>query len=293
MIMLALTAWLMWGLRGLPALVEHTEGGSSFLKEQIGVTGLTEEWEWNTALLSTVTGAMTVLLAVRGVFHDPTGSWWSIGVLLMMSALAAALNWQTLRRGYLYAAGILLSTATSVWWLNHWVVQDPDATRFLEINVIALCLSSIACLALELRARRMLGSSKSTAMSFHNVVALWSLVIMGILVLIRLALDVFGVWVPHPRSGWLALSSLVVLMVACIWDRHAKYAVAGVYLAGLLMAGTALAGLDLRPRGLGWVGMMALALYALVTSLIWRWREQVIAWTTQLRIPPRLESECR
>jgi hypothetical protein len=291
MITLALTAWLMLLARRLPSFIETTAGGSRFIKEQISAIGLTDEWKWNAALLATVSGSAAVLLALRGVSNDPTGSWWSLGVVLVMSTLAAALNWQTLRRGYLYAAGILFATATSIWWLNHWVAQDVDVTRFLEVNVTALCFSSVAWLAFEMRARRVLGSNRSTVASFHNVVALWSLVIMAALVFIRLTLEVFGVRVPHVELAWLSLSSLVVLMIACIWDSHAKYPVAGLYLTGLLVLGMAMNELRLTPTRMAWAVVIALAVYAIATSLIWRWRDQLIAWTARLRIPARLKPD--
>ena len=135
-------------------------------------------------------------------------------------------------------------------------------------------------------------SNKSTAASsFHNLAALLSLVIMGCIVLLRL---VSYMLLDHPpplgTSDWLALSSLIVLMIACIWDKHAKYAVAGVYLTGLLVAGTALDGFGLTASRMVWALVMVLAVYAITTSLLWRWREKIIGWAALLKIPRRIDA---
>jgi hypothetical protein len=42
--------------------------------------------------------------------------WWSIGPLLAITLLAARLNWRTLSRRYIFAAGILFNLAVSLWW---------------------------------------------------------------------------------------------------------------------------------------------------------------------------------
>ena len=276
----AVTAWLMCLLRSLPLLVERRVGPVSDLLERPGRPQLKKSWPRESTLVASALGALAVLLSLRGVTDDPTGSWWSIGILFSMSGLAAALNWQTLQRAYLYAAGLLFSVATSIWWLNHWAVNDLDTTRFLEANVIAGSVSSIGWLMLELRARRRL-QSKSTASSFHNIAALASLVTIGSIVLLRLVpysyLGPPYSLLVHPGaptySTWLALSSLFALIIACLWDQHAKYSVAGLYLTGLFGVGMALSQLNLSPARLGWAVMSVLAVYAIATRLVWRWRE--------------------
>ena len=291
----AAVAWLMCLSRALPSLVERGAlGPLSELSERLGTLQFAKNWPRETSLGATVMGALAVLLSLRGVIEDPTGSWWSISVLFLLSALAAALNWQTLQRAYLYAAGLLFSLGTSIWWLNHWDILEKSATRFFEINVFALCLSSLVWLALELRARRLLQSHRSAAASFHNVAALLSLLIMSLIALLRL-LPYFFAGPPLRATGsaWLALSALFVLMTACLWDRYAKYAVAGLYLTGLVAAATLLSRLNLSPTRLGWAVMMVLAIYAIATSLLWRRRERLISWATQLKIPSRLQPEVR
>lgn len=286
---LAVTAWLLCVARLAPGRLEAVKVSEQFSRDK---SWFAEDWEWNTSLFATIIGAVTVLFALRAPFADPSGSSWSVATLVGMSALAAALNWQTLKRGYLYAAGLLFSTAAFIWWLAEFANRFPGGARILEVHVIALCASSIVWLALELRARRLATTSTSTALSFHNLAALWSLLIMGCFELVLLAVAASGVSAPGVPSitEWLALVSLAGLLVACLWDRHAKYSVAALYLVGLLLAGMVLDYLHLPPRRLAWSAMIVMAIYTVAASLFWRSREKIITWAERLKIPRRIES---
>src|SRR5260370_21888203 len=89
-----------------------------------------------------------------------------------MCALAAALNWVTLKRAYVYAAGILFNLSVSIWLFKYQSQQLDSLSAFIEANVIALSLSGVLWLWLELRARRAQPEIHSdTAASFHNVAA--------------------------------------------------------------------------------------------------------------------------
>jgi len=286
----AITAWLIFFARDVPALT--SAGGSERLRHWLGWIDFADDWEWESALFASVVGAVTVLLALRGPLSDPTGAWWSIGALVSVSALAAALQWQTLKRGYLYAAAVLFQVAFVIWLTKYQASHVSNGREFLEANVIALCLSSVLWLWLELRARQLAAQGKSsTALSVHNLAALLSMFVMGSVVAVSLTAD--AVRLPTPDSflfDWLALVSLGVLMIACLWDRRAEYAVAGLYLIGLMQAGLLLHHLRLSPHRLGWAAMMFLAIQALVASLLWRGRVNLIKWATQLKIPARMDS---
>ena len=68
----ATTAWLMCLARSAPSRLEAaTASMSSFRIEK---TWFAENWERGTSLCATIMGAITVLLAVRGAFDDPTGA---------------------------------------------------------------------------------------------------------------------------------------------------------------------------------------------------------------------------
>ncbi len=287
----AAAAWLICLARSLPALVERRAlGPLSDLFERIGKPQFAKDWSWDTALFATVVGALTVFLALREWIGYGGPMRWSIGTLLAMSALAAMLSWQTLHRGYLYSAQILLSLTVTVWWSTQ-VTVHHGLTEFIEAHVIALSLPSIVWLLLELRSRRLRSAEKSwsTGFSFHNLAALGSLLVMAGIVWMGGRFDQQPV--STPWLGWMALASAAALMIACLWDGRARYAVAGLYLYGLLAVGMALPQLTLSPGREAWSLTIALALYAIGTSLLWRKRDLIVAGADQLKIPRRLEPE--
>lgn len=286
---LILTTWLLLLAKNL----RQQSRVLKFFADALARLGLTfaDDWEWDIELFAAVVGAASVLVALRGPFSDPLGAWWSIGALLAISALAASLHWVTLRRGYLYAAGILFNLSVSIWLIKYQNQQVSSLSAFVQANVIALSLTGGLWLCLELRARRAKSESESnTAASFHNFAALLSLIAMGSVIAIRLHDDLFGFYqVRFPVLDLFALASLALLMAACLWDRQAKYAVAGLYLIGLLIIATVLHHVPMTPRHLSWALTMALAVHAFVAALIWRQRERVVAWADRLKIPPRID----
>ncbi len=299
------TAWLMLLAMKLPAFLESARAGQfSETNEKRGQTFLATDWRWQATLYASIAGAWTVLLALRSSINDPDRPWWSVGALVVMSALAAGLNWETLSRAYLYAAGMLLNLAATIWFLTSWSYGKniKGVIGFIDANVSALALPGIIWLCLELRARRSdenrrveSGSyegRRNVFPSFHHLAALGALAAMLYVLLIGL---LFGLVYEslHPLA-WLeglAIFSAVALMFACLWDRHARYAVAGLYLLGLVAAGRALRRLDLQPDVLTWALMLVIAAYSILTSFIWKSRAAFIAIADRLRIPKRTETD--
>ena len=283
----AVTAWLMCLSRSLPSLVERRAlGPISDLLERTGKPQFADSWPRHTGLFATIVGILTVLLALRSALQDPVGAWWSVGTLLAMSALAAALNWQTLGRVYIYAAGILFNLSVSIWYLSlAW--QQRFFVEFFQVNLIALSLATIVWLALEIRARRSAGveSKWSFALAYHNPAALLSLFLVALITLENLFKE--GVPYSH-RLDWPTFVSVMLLMFACLWDKHAKYSVAGLYLLGLIAAGMALQDLNLSHGHLGWALMCVAATYTVLSSAFWRERRRLMAWASQLKIPLRV-----
>ena len=110
-----------------------------------------------------------------------------------MSILAAALSWQTFKRRYLYAAGLILVLATAIWSLTNPHLASLPFANLLEVNTTVLCFASIVWLALELRARKFSGQVQGDeSASFHNLAALFSLLVMSLLVCRGLGFDVEG-----------------------------------------------------------------------------------------------------
>ena len=285
----ATAAWLMCLARSAPSHLEAATASVSFFR--IEKSWFTENWERGASLYATIVGALTVLLALRGAFGDPTGAAWSIGALLAISALFAVLNWQTYEQNYLFAAGILFNGAVSLWWYKYLSDELPSGLDFICLNVVALGLTSILWLWLELRSRgHRVGETKSDS-SLHHFAALGTLSCMSIVLFIRITDSAKGlppVQYSH-RLGWLALVSAAALMFACLWDSHAKYAVAGLYVFGLVTAGMALEEMNLLPLRLAWSGTMTMAIYTIGASLLWRSREKVIEFADDLKIPRRMD----
>jgi hypothetical protein len=281
---LVVAGWLLLVARGLP--------GNSAISRSLAAIGVpfADAWASDGEVFVAGVGALTILVALRGPFGDPSGAWWSIGALLAISALAASLNWITFRRLYLYAAGVVFNLAISIWLIKYGP-RPGSLDGFVEANIIALSLAGILWLYLELRARR-LAPKASTRASFHNVAALVSLLAMTIVVATRLYNDLGEFY--QSLSLWLdliALASVAAFMIACLWDRDAEYALAGLYLVGLLSAATAMHQLHLAPRNLIWSLTIAAALLAIIASVCWRGRRTLTGIATRMRIPDRLDPD--
>ena len=246
-------------------------------------------WQRRARQCAAVAGALAVGLSLRTVEDFEFTRWWSIGTLLAISVLAAALNWKTLRRGYIYAAGLLFTLAVSCWWL--FVPPSPHRiTEFFITNMIAGSLAGMVWLYLELRAQR-LGQNKRPGFSFHHIVAISSLSVLGLLVLLCFVLERWQSPLLHEPLVWPAFWSVVALMTACLWDRSAKYAVFGLYVLGLIAGGIFLYFVGYSGEGLAWAVNILLAVYTLFWALLWHRRALFIAIAERAGIPRRLDPE--
>ncbi|HEU4796747.1 MAG TPA: hypothetical protein VFT02_14025, partial [Pyrinomonadaceae bacterium] len=236
--------------------------------------------------LAAAIGAIGAFLSLRIALNSEASGWWSIGALLALSALYATLNWQTLRRRYIYAAGVLVNLAACVWW-----VRIYSERAFFAVNIIAGSLASILWLWLELRARRLrnIETARGYGLSFHHLNAIGWSVLLTLVVLVSSRLDSYlspvAFW---PAQHWLALLSIIALMTACLWDRYAKYAVAGLYLLGILALMMLLLGPNLHKQHGWWFGTMLLSAYSLFIALLWSRRADLLAFAQRLKIPQRV-----
>jgi hypothetical protein len=249
-------------------------------------------WESDCRRLAAIIGGFGVFLSLRTVVDFKTSSWWSIAPLLLLSALAATLNWQTLRRRYLYAAGLLFNVAVSLWWI-FFVREHFPAHSFWYVNLIAGSLAGILWLWLELRSRRLCAdeTGRTTTLSFHNVVATFAFALLLLIVLESYVAGGLSPLRETPVLAWFGLASVASLITACLWDKQARYAVAALYLLGLIAAAMALHQLELSSTRLGWSAAVFMAIYAIITALLWRWRGKLIALAQQFRVPARIGPE--
>jgi hypothetical protein len=233
-----------------------------------------------------VIGSLAVFLSLRTLGDSDISRWWSVGPLLTLTALAATLNWRTQRRRYIYAAGMLFNLSVSVWWI--FVVNEFPDGRFLLINLSAASLAGILWLYLELRSRRLrqTDAALGNGFSFHNIAAVASLSVMTLLVILSgFAPPGRSPLVTEPLLTWLAFVSLLMLMSACLWDRYARYAVAGLYILGLVGCGIALQQLELDQTRFTWAATMVLAGYSVATALLWHWRDRLIDFAQTFAVP--------
>jgi len=281
---LILTVWGALFARDLPR--------NQIAAHLVAASGLAfdEAWRRHCEVFTACVGAMVVLIAMRGPFSDPLGAWWSIGPLLAMSTLSASLNWVTFRRAYLYAAGILFNVAVSIWLIKY-QSQTNSFGAFVEVNLIVLSLTGVLWLCLELRKRRLDPNWKAhTLVCFHHVAAVASLAAVTTLTVLRLQSDFLGLYQTFfPLLDALTLTSILVLLIAVLWDGEAKYAVAGIYVLGLLIAATAVHHAPLPPRQMVWWLMIAAAVQTLVAASLWHARADVVAFANRVKIPPRID----
>lgn len=279
---LTVLAWIIFGARKLPQLIKL---------DQRMLRPFASNWVEDTVWFSTLCGAVVVLLVLR-VVPVATPAWWCVAPMIAMIALAAALQSQTMNRGYLVVAALLTNFTTSLWL---WKVSTDSSSllNFLAINVAAACLAGILWLWLELRARRLSPAPAGRDASVHHFIALGSLAVMAYVLLVSFTEGVAG------RSyaqlsfalGWIAVASLAALMIACLWDQNAKYAGAGIYLVGLVAAALGLRQSHLDQRPLIWAALMTLSIYSVIGGLLWRQRAVLLKWGAQLGIPPRLDED--
>jgi len=248
---------------------------------------LDSRWSSNSITAATVLGGVAcyLLLLLLPPLSRQHELWWKIGITSALCALAAALQMRTLRRTYLYAAGFLLSAGVSIWWLATLPNDGLLLTHFLEVNIFAACVGSILWLYLELRARRIQQDDLASLLSYHHVVA-----IASVALLVPLARFDLSTSSTQPRLIWWAWAATTALMISTLWDRHAKYATAGLYALGLQAFVIALPQMDLTPEKMVWSVLMFLAAYALGTALLWKNRSPFIQAATRLGIVPRIDS---
>ncbi|HET9479378.1 MAG TPA: hypothetical protein VFO72_08540, partial [Pyrinomonadaceae bacterium] len=184
-------------------------------------------WQRQCRQLAAVSGSLAAFLSVRTATDLDATGWWSVGPLVSLSILFAVLNWHTLRRRYLYVAGVLFTFAASIWCVR--ILPDSFEEGFVAINVAAGCLAGIVLLWLELRARRLTDTEtpQSTVLSFHNLSAIGWPLLLAFLVAISPGVARFNSPVATmPGLHWIAMAATIALMTAVLWDEHAKYAVA-------------------------------------------------------------------
>ncbi len=269
---LVLIAWMMFG--------------ATTLKQSKLAIRLNESWTHTSQRLSVWIGAVAVLLGIRLLpILTSSENWWPISTFVMLSVLAGLLNWHTLKRKYIYASGMLLNLAVTVWYL-----LDPKTGFGLyELNIFVAGLAGVMYLAMELRARKLSNTKSRVGWSYHHIVLSVSPVLLLLITWVYFLVGSEEQIEIRPWS-WLALLSIGALMFAALWDRHARYAVSGLYLLGLLAGAMALQQLQVYDQNLVWASTIILSVYSVAVSFIWRQRSSLYSMAEKWKVPLRLES---
>jgi hypothetical protein len=248
------------------------------------------KWQATARDVAAVAGGVAVCLSLRGLLDGGYFSpWWSIAPLLSIVALAVALNLRTKARAYVYTAGLLFGLSTLLWLLLG--QESFSVSEFLLVNLTANSLAGVIWLLLDFRSRKS-ESSSSYFFSFHNLAAVLALDLLASLVFLSFVFDTPQLALfKTPNLTWLAFASVVTLMIACLWDRYAKCAVAGVYMLGLIGCAIALQQFSLSAERFAWSATIVLAAYSLSAALAWHWRARILAFTQRLGIPNRISAD--
>ena len=279
---MTLTAWLM-----LLAAELNSDRTLPLLRF---VFDFGDTWQSRCRHIAAIVGSIAVVLSLRSLYDAQASYWWSIGPLLALAALFATLNWKTLQRRYIYAAGLLFSLTVSIWWIFV-LPHGRLITDFLLINLIAGALAGVLWLWLELRSRRLRNVENPAVYSFHHLVAVVSLGLLALTVLTSYVTNErWSAVLVTPGLTWTAFLSVLVLMVACFWDKHAKYAGACLYILGLIAGAIALQQLQLDLTRFVWSATIVLAAYSLLCAFLWSRRKRIVDFAKQFGIPERISS---
>jgi hypothetical protein len=283
----AATAWLLFIAAELT--VDRCKEAPFPINLVRHVFDLDHKWLPMARALATASGVFVLVLSIRNAVYPEANRWWSIAPLLVMTLFAATFSWRTKMRAYIFAAGLLFYI--SVWWLLVLFEKHANGIEFLLDLVIANSLAGLAWLWLDLRARRSEGAI-NYYFSFHNITAIFLLGVLTLLVICHFVLDHGAfTWAAMPRLTWLSFLSVTTLIVACLFDRYAKYAVVALYTLGLVACAIVLAELDLTPTRFAWSATIILSVYSLCVALVWHWRRPLIEFATRHHVPERMKAD--
>jgi len=228
-------------------LVSHdaTPGASPFLwKVSTAATGPWLLPERAVQGWVTVLGFGPLLLSVLYAHADLDGVWWYFASLAAIGAMAGAVAVWGRQTAYVFISGLMLNViGTIAWW--HWgrTSQVPLAT-LVEANAICLAAAAALWTILELlpsvRVPRV--ETVGPPLEFAHLAAQAAVVLLVGVVggLVTRELLEFSRISMH-RFDWISLVVPVAAMVIALWDRRARFPLAGLYFLGL------------AAMGMGWV----------------------------------------
>ena len=203
---------------------------------------------------------------------DPAGAWWSIRAIVSISVAAALLALWFRLPAYVFISGLLLNVAGMVGW--HGLGTD-DARRSLVADQCALpgCRLGRLVAAGGGAQRRAFRTGKFNAGRCRSPIwrPLAAVGLLAALVAAGVAAELFAaaeLRLEIGRMDWIALGAAAVAVAVCLWDRKARFVLAGLYFLGLSAAGMALCAAGLEPRIGCWWAASALPAFALAAAAL-------------------------
>jgi hypothetical protein len=256
---------------------------------------------------------LTIYPAMRAIFylpvHGPNSGFFSfvdegfsyavpllvIALVLIAHAVRDQIPTYAFVAGFFFCITITIVHLLSVVAVNGSMNRDVLAQSF-QLNAIVLAAYGLVWLRFFERwskpgeERNKQETRRLSSIGFHHVAAIASLFLLGSIVVVRLLMRVN--WESPSESSItfvLSLVSVVLLLIACLWDRAARYAVAGLYLMGMLFAGFIVDSLDLYQGRLLWTLMILVTVYSSIVAFIWHFRERILNFTDRWRLPRRID----
>lgn len=242
----------------------------------------------NITIVTAVLGALAIVLGLLTMRSDPSRGAWTVAAVLSGAALATALSIWTLRSGVLFAMGILLVAAATIWW----EYQSPrgSALELIYLNTLALSVGGLVSIGVELLILRPHRGDAVRRMQFSwHVLAcvLATLALAGVTLLTFVTIPIFGAGIVHPALLWSSLAATSLLALLCLYDEDAWCVMPSLYVLGLAWIGQSY-GL-LRPLITVhlWHAIAALGGYSVLVALIYNLRGNLVAHLPALGIPRR------
>lgn len=222
----------------------------------------------------TLFGTVAVAFALRWLAAAPPAPWihaWT--VLCVAVSVAMVAFWQQ-RPSYVWSsallvilAGNLAWTAWGPWTLAGWIDANVVwlATAALAWLLVDVATARVPPLIVGKQAWRFTHLALRTGLSVLSVVMALSLAVQIIQPDDALLMAGFRLSEPIHALAWALLTTGVVL---ALWDRNARFALAGLYTVGLLALALTLGGRGLPWNALCVYGPPLLATFALAAALL-------------------------
>ncbi len=208
-------------------------------------------------------------------------------IVISLTLIAHALGERS--TGYAIFSSVMLNLAVTMGsLLGESEFGWPLLVRIVNLNILTMSVTSLAWFAaVRLWLDPVTFRRGAIRRAPHQPLASLSLILCVIVGVIHLCAMIFnpGSLSEAAWSGWIAITSILVLMIACLWDGEYKYALPGLFLTGLLIICALL--IDLGGADLSMAGSILLASYGLALSVLWHKRSALVGFTEILNLPKR------